>query len=274
MRTVVHLSDLHFGRTDPVLIEPLLACVARIKPDVIAVSGDLTQRARAQQFREARNFLDALATAPQIVVPGNHDVPLYNITARFFAPLKKFCRHITSDLEPFYADDEIAVLGINTARSLTIKDGRISREQIARISARFCDLDTGITKVVVTHHPFDLPQHRDDRLVGRAQLAMNALADCGIDLLLAGHLHISHTTQTAVRYKIMGHSALAIQAGTATSTRSRGESNSFNAIHVDALKIILERYIWQAERCVFEISARDMFMHTAQGWARAADVSI
>jgi 3',5'-cyclic AMP phosphodiesterase CpdA len=86
MRTVVHLSDLHFGRTDQALIDPLLARVHSEKPDCVVVSGDLTQRARVQEFRAARAFLDRLPR-PQVVVPGNHDVPLYRVLERMSRPL-------------------------------------------------------------------------------------------------------------------------------------------------------------------------------------------
>jgi 3',5'-cyclic AMP phosphodiesterase CpdA len=130
MRTLVHLSDIHFGRVDQAIIEPLINLITELKPDVVAVSGDLTQRARSQQFKEARAFLDRLPK-PQIVVPGNHDVPLYNIFARFITPLDKYRQFITEDLSPFYADEEVAVLGVNTARSLTIKGGRVNEEQVA-----------------------------------------------------------------------------------------------------------------------------------------------
>ena len=117
MRTLVHLSDLHFGRVDAALLAPLRALVERLEPDVVVVSGDLTQRARSGQFQQARVFLDSLP-GPQIVVPGNHDVPLYNVFSRFLTPLVKYRRHVTDDLSPEYVDEEIAVLGINTARSL------------------------------------------------------------------------------------------------------------------------------------------------------------
>src|ERR1700704_802293 len=135
MRTLVHLSDLHFGRVDEQLIGPLIAAVTEANPDLVAVSGDLTQRARSHQFREARAFLDSLPK-PQIVVPGNHDVPLHNVLTRFLQPLHKYRRYITDDLQPFYHDKEIAVLGVSTARSLTIKGGRISAEQVAWMQER------------------------------------------------------------------------------------------------------------------------------------------
>src|SRR5712671_7289873 len=103
MRVIVHLSDIHFGRIDASLIAPLRETVKEIKPDLVAVSGDLTQRARSHQFREARAFLDSLPQ-PQIVVPGNHDVPLHNVLSRFARPLRKYRRYITSDLRPFHSD--------------------------------------------------------------------------------------------------------------------------------------------------------------------------
>lgn len=273
MRTLVHLSDIHFGRVDYSTVEPLIRVVNEIKPDIVIVSGDLTQRARSAQFKEARAFLDSLPK-PQIVVPGNHDVPLYNVFARFFSPLDKYRRYITHDLAPFYHDDEIAVLGINTARSLTIKDGRINERQIRHISERICSFGDQLTKIIVTHHPFDLPEghEREQDLLGRAQAAMETLAACGADVLLAGHLHLSYTSHTSTRYKIKGHSALVIQAGTAISTRGRGETNSFNVIRAEYPRIAVERYTWQPETSVFTATAPEHFHNLADGWTRVATI--
>jgi 3',5'-cyclic AMP phosphodiesterase CpdA len=268
MRTIAHLSDLHFGRVDPNLIEPLVAAVNEARPDLVAVSGDLTQRARSHQFREARAFLDRLPQ-PQIVVPGNHDVPLHNVFSRFLQPLEKYRRLVTDDLQPFFADDEIAVVGVNTARSLTIKGGRINELQIAHVKEKLCAYRDEIVKVVVTHHPFDLPEGYGNRdLVGRASLAMPALAECGADLFLAGHLHITHTGHTAKRYKIRGHSALVVQAGTASSTRGRGEANSFNLVRLYHPEISVERIVWQPDREMFAASSVEEFRHTPDGWVR------
>jgi len=266
MRTIVHLSDIHFGRARAEVVSPLIEAVKNISPDLVAVSGDLTQRARSQQFIEARAFLDDLPK-PQIVVPGNHDVPLHNVFTRFAQPLAKYRRYITADLRPFYEDEELAVLGVNTARSLTIKGGRINEKQIEWMRERLCAVDPAAVKVVVTHHPFDLPEGHDERqLVGRARLAMETLANCGADLFLAGHLHVSHTTHTATRYKIKGHSALVVQAGTAASDRGRGEENSFNVVRIDRPHIEVQRFEWKSEHEHFELTTTEQFRHTPDGW--------
>lgn len=268
MRTIVHLSDIHFGRIHLPTVEPLIEAVNRIRPNLVAVSGDLTQRARSHQFREARAFLDRLPK-PQIVVPGNHDVPLYNLFSRFINPLRKYQRYITHDLAPFYHDDAIAVLGINTARSFTIKGGRINESQVAWMKEKLCAFDEQIVKVVVTHHPFDLPEGHDERdLVGRARMAMERLASCGADLFLSGHLHISHTNHSASRYQIAGYSALVVQAGTATSSRGRGEANSFNVIHIKRPNIEVERFEWRPDEAGFLLADTERFEHAADGWNR------
>lgn len=267
MRTLVHLSDLHFGRVDDALLAPLRALIERVAPDVVVVSGDLTQRAKSEQFEAARAYLDTLP-GPQIIVPGNHDISLYNVFRRFVQPLKRYKRYITGDLDPIHVDDEIAVLGINTARSLTFKDGRINAEQVAKIREEFGGLDAAITRVVVTHHPFDLPRHADeDDLVNRAPMAMAAFAECGVDLLLAGHLHVSHADSTAERYPFSEYAALVVQAGTATSTRGRGEVNSFNVIRVEHARVEVDRYGWDVEAAQFLLIKTEAFTRNGGVWA-------
>jgi 3',5'-cyclic AMP phosphodiesterase CpdA len=271
MRTLVHLSDLHFGRVDETLLAPLRELVERIAPDVVVVSGDLTQRARSEEFEAARDYLDSLP-GPQIIVPGNHDISLYNVLRRFLQPLHRYQRYITSDLDPIHVDEEIAVLGVNTARSLTFKDGRVNQQQLDKIRQELAGLDPGITRIVVTHHPFDLPKSADeDDLVARAPMAMAAFAECGVDLLLAGHLHTSHAGSTAARYQTSEYAALVVQAGTATSTRGRGEVNSFNVIRIDTARVEVDRYGWDLVSQSFSLMTTESFMRSGGVWAAHSD---
>src|SRR5436190_5239204 len=268
MRIVIHLSDLHFGRADPVIVHPLLDFIRATKPDLVAVSGDLTQRARSEEFLQARKFLDAIA-CPKIVVPGNHDVPLHNVFARLFRKLDRFRCYISDDLEPFYADDEIAVAGVNTARALTGKNGRISRQQLEKLRTRFANMPSHV-KIVVTHHPFDLPPGVvGDRVVLRAQSAMTTLAQIPVDVLLAGHFHVAGTSRTTTRYKIDNFSALIVASGTAISTRGRGQPNSLNVIDIEALNISITQHRWDPNRAGFEPYSTERFVRMANGWTPA-----
>jgi 3',5'-cyclic AMP phosphodiesterase CpdA len=264
----MHLSDLHFGRADPAIVQPLLGFILATKPDLVAISGDLTQRARTEEFLQARNFLDAIPFR-KIVVPGNHDVPLYNIFARLFRKLDRFQRFISDDLEPFYLDNEIAVSGINTARALTGKNGRINSEQLDKLRARFAAVPKHI-KIVVTHHPFDLPPGVvGDRVVLRAQAAMKTLAQIPVDMLLAGHFHVAGTTRTTTRYKIDNFSALIVASGTAISVRERGQPNSLNVIEIDAPKITITQHHWRPGRHKFQPFSVEQFVRGTTGWMPA-----
>jgi 3',5'-cyclic AMP phosphodiesterase CpdA len=269
MRKVVHLSDLHFGCADAAIVAALVQQVTRLQPDVVAVSGDLTQRARRPQFLEARAFLDALPT-PQVVVPGNHDVPLYNVAARFLDPLGRFRRYVTADLQPYYGDGEIASVGINTTRSLTFKGGAIRQADVHGVCEKLRRPTGRVVKIVVGHHPFDaLERVTRERFRPATEQAVEALMRCGADIFLTGHLHIGYTGHTAARYRIAGRSAIVVEAGTATSTRMRGEPNGFNLLHLDPDVVVVERYQWAETRAEFEVTDTQHFERIADGWSPA-----
>jgi 3',5'-cyclic AMP phosphodiesterase CpdA len=268
MRLLAHLSDLHFGRVDEAVLRGLRQELARISPHLIVVSGDLTQRARIPEFQQARAFLDSLP-GPRVVVPGNHDLsPLYSFR-RWRTPLARYMRYVTPDLQPFYADEELAVIGINTARASTMKGGRINRLQVIRACERLAGAPPAATRVIVTHHPFDLPLNGAGAIVGRARMAMAGFARCSVDLFLSGHLHLSHTGPTAMRYPISGYSALVVEAGTAVSSRVRGEFNSWNLLRLQPGRADIERFTW--EGCRFAVTQRDSYRRGPDGWALQAD---
>lgn len=265
MRTIVHLSDLHTGRLDPAVEAPLVAAIRSASPDLVVLSGDLTQRATTVQFREARAIVEALGPSV-LIIPGNHDVPLWNVAARFLTPLARYKRHITTDLSPAFVDEEMIVVGVNTARSFAWGEGRIRESQVELALTRLAAAPPDATRIVVTHHPFDLPPGvRERRLLGRARMAMARFAAAGADLFLSGHLHLSHVSHSAERYRIAGHSALIVQAGT-VSVRGRGEEPSFNVLRLDRPRLMIGRFVWDpAVRHFVEVAA-GAYRRTPEGW--------
>jgi 3',5'-cyclic AMP phosphodiesterase CpdA len=236
MARLIHLSDLHFGAHDPPLVEAVEQRAHDIKPDLVVISGDFTQRARTEQFQEACEFLERLRDAGHevLAVPGNHDVPLYDVLRRFLSPLTRYTRFVDDTLCPLHEIPGATVLGINTARSLTFSDGRISHEQMDFIRDTFERADPKSMRILVTHHPlFALPVGENvARAVGRSELALDAIGDAGVDMLLAGHNHQAsiHSARDLVT---RAGGALVIQAGTATSVRLREQPQSFNRIDID-----------------------------------------
>lgn len=250
MTRLAHISDLHFGRTDPTVVAALLTDIAAEAPNLVVVSGDLTQRARHGQFRDARRFLDALPV-PYMVVPGNHDLPVYNLLARFTDPLRRYRHYIARDLDPFRQVGDVAVLGLNTTRSLIddFSEGRINRRQMARIDQVFAGLEPTVFRVVFTHHPFLPPPDRPgERLVGRAAHTLRHLETAGVDLLLAGHLHRAYAGDIMTHHAKAARSILVAQASTATSTRLRNEPNAYNLIEIAPPRLTLRLRSWEGAR--------------------------
>jgi 3',5'-cyclic AMP phosphodiesterase CpdA len=272
MRTIVHTSDLHFPRVDAQVMAALSASINALAPDLVVVSGDLTQRARRSQFAKAAAFLASLQP-PILVVPGNHDVPMFNIPARLLTPFAEYRRSIADDLEPVFEDPELLVVGLNSVRTVLFSDeGRLNVGQAERGAERLRQVPADVMKIVVTHHPFDVPQGaREDKMIGRSRMAMERLAAAGADMFLAGHLHVSHVGGTATRYKIAGHSALLIQAGT-MSTRERGEPNSFNVIRItERHRVTIDRMAWDPRTSTFIRGWQGTFQQTLSEWAASGD---
>ena len=274
MARLIHLSDLHFGAHDDRLVEAVAARVDEEKPDLVIVSGDFTQRARTAQFEQACAFLERLRGSGHEVlgVPGNHDVPLYDVLRRFLSPLTRYRRYIDDTLCPYHELPGAAVLGINTARSFTFKDGRINEDQVAYIRDAFSRTRPDTARILVTHHPlFALPVGDGPELgkaIGRQELALDAVAKAGVDLLLAGHNHRASSHHARDLVTDAGP-ALVVQAGTATSTRLRDEEQSFNLIEVGDGEVTVAVQAWDgigyASREAERFVRRGVHWETATG---------
>jgi 3',5'-cyclic AMP phosphodiesterase CpdA len=251
MARIAHLSDIHFGANDAGIVRASEAWLNANQPDLVIISGDFTQRARVAQFRAASAYLSRLRAAGHklLLVPGNHDIPLYDVFTRFLSPLHRYKRYISTTLCPWFENDEVAVLGLNTARSLTFRDGRINHNQIALMHDRFRDVSSDKTRILVTHHPlFAMPIGRGGELseaVGRHDDAVKAVCEAGVHIALAGHFHRTYAEAARKMVEKAGAS-LVSQAGTATSTRLRNdEPQSFNWIHTNGnADVELQVIVW------------------------------
>lgn len=265
MSTLLHLSDTHFGTEVPPVVEALVALARDAGPDLVVLSGDITQRARSRQFAAARAFVDRLAAPRTLVLAGNHDIPLFNLPARAFAPYAGFQRHLGADLEPSFESDELLVLGVKTTRRWRHTDGEVSPGQIDRVATRLRAARPAQLRVVVTHQPLHVarPKDRKDLLRGHAA-ALEAWSAAGADLVLCGHIHLPQMHDLGDR---LPRTLWSIIAGTATSSRVRpGAPNSVNLIRYappgDATQTpscAAERWDYDARaRCFARVQAVDI----------------
>jgi len=272
MRTIVHISDVHFDRIEPPVVAAIPDEVRKQEPHLVVCSGDFTQRARAKQYQHAADFMKRLPQ-PQLVVPGNHDIPLFDLFSRFFRPLVNYRKYISAELRPVYQDEELMVMGINTARRFTPvldgfwKDGRISEEQLLDIELRAQNLPASVFKIVVTHHPFiPPPKERIHGIVHGAPRALAEMEKHGIDMLLAGHLHMGYSGDVRTHHEAVKRSILSVQAGTATSTRRRNEPNAYNIIKINPDHVTIQVRKWDARAGAFENGDRTHFSKIEGIW--------
>lgn len=270
MTSIVHVSDLHFGEAfGETSAETLLGAIEPLKPDLVAVSGDLTRVGRSGEFAAAAAWIARLS-APTLVVPGNHDIPARRVLERMFRPTGRFRRAIGAERRPAHTSPGLCVLGLNSARpvdrSLNWSHGRLSGRQGAAITRHFAQCEDDALRVLVVHHPFfvpeDMPRFRPIR--NRAQ-ALRALVRARVDLVLAGHLHRSFWRLVSATDEPDGWRVLVVQASTALGVRTRGERNAFNQIELEGDRLRLT--CWEREPGGFAARPATEFARTERGWA-------
>jgi 3',5'-cyclic AMP phosphodiesterase CpdA len=263
MSILLHISDTHFGTEQPPVVQALERLARERHPDLLVFSGDVTQRARPAEFAAARRFCDQLGIAQMLTLPGNHDVPLFNVLARAVKPYGGYLHAFGPRLEPTLETDDFLVIGVNTTRATRHKNGEVSAEQVQRVGRQLEGARGRQLRIVVTHQPADVirAQDEEDRLRG-AEAALQAWSRAGADLVLGGHIHLPYVMDLRSRPEPTPRPMWCVQAGTAVSSRLRhGTCNSVNLIHWRT-PLPGQARTCQVERCDY---------NAAEGWFATAE---
>lgn len=275
MREILHISDIHFGpKHQPSRSSAVLALIEERAPDLVVISGDLTQRAKPRQFREAREFVDRIGP-PTLAVPGNHDVPMYRFWERLFAQYGAYRKHFSPELEPLFEDEELFVLGINSAFNFTHKHGRVTRRRLLEVESALMAAPAEKTRIVVIHH--ELVPARDygtRRALRNARRALAVFERAGVAFVLSGHLHQAFIARPGDYYPELDGAPLQVFTGTTTSSRGRGRErgrNTLNWVTVGDGRFLVETLTWDDGHRGFVEERRSQFPlaggRATIGWA-------
>lgn len=250
MIRILHGSDIHFGKPYlPEAGEAFLDAAHALEPDVVVISGDFTQRAKVHEYEQARAFLHRLPDVPLVVTPGNHDVPLYRIFERIFAPFQNYRRYIHNELDVVTRVPGATFVSLSTAAPhRAITNGRIGDDQLAFADRAFED-DEDARIVVLHHHLAPAPDYEGDRALPRGRRILERLEAMGVDMVLGGHLHRAYIGNSLDVYprEDRQRGVIIVQSGTTTSRRGRArerDRQSFNVIHVSASAIEVQHLMY------------------------------
>lgn len=271
--TLLQISDLHFG---PPYVKEVGEAVLRIAPelnaDAVIVSGDLTQRAKREQFEAAKAFLAQLPDVPRLVIPGNHDVPLYRFAERMMHPHRLYREIISSDLNPVLRVKGAVIAGVDsTAPHTAISNGRILQSQLDACEEVFRSAPQDAIRIVVAHHHFTpAPDYLRDSMMQKAKRAMQCFENLKVEMILGGHLHRAYVGNSLDFYpgKHRDRGIIIAQCGTTTSRRGRGrerEKNSLNFIEIRKSTITVKHYMYFSEIDGFGILSQHTFHRNPAG---------
>ena len=234
MTVLLQVSDPHFGTERGPVVEALVRLAGKLNPTALLLSGDITQRATKKQFSAARAFVERLNVSIILAIPGNHDVPLFNLAARTLTPYGRYTQAFGSNLEPEYEDNDVLVIALNTTRWYRHKDGEISVEQIERVALRCEGARSDKYRMVVLHHPVAVTTARDrENVIHGWEEAIRRWAAAGVDVVIGGHIHLPFVLALHERWPELQKPLWVVQAGTAISHRVRpNTANSINVLRV------------------------------------------
>lgn len=261
MTVLLQVSDPHFGAERAPAVEALVALCRELTPDLLVLSGDITQRARAAQFEAAAAFVRRLQVPNVLAIPGNHDLPLFNVLGRGLDPYAGYKRAFGAELEPSFCTPDCLVLGVKTTRRYRHVDGEISDAQRERVAGALRRASAQQLRIVVLHQPVAVPRPSEQKNVvhGHAS-AVEAWAEAGADLILAGHIHLPFVLPLH-ESRALARPLWAVNAGTAVSSRLRWDAgNSVNVIRTAepavAGRCVVEHWTFGDARSKFERSAQ------------------
>ena len=275
---LLQISDVHFGPFYvPKVGEALLRAVRDLEFDVTIISGDFTQRAKREQFAEARAFLDQLPKRPTIVTPGNHDVPLYRVFERVFNPYGLYKQYISQELDMVLRTPEAVIVALNSTKPLqAIVNGRISRAQLEFASKALRETPEDVLKIIVAHHHFaPAPDYEGGQVMPKAKRAIDCFTDLKVDMVIGGHLHRAYIGNSLDVYpgEDRDHGIIIVQSGTTTSRRGRArerEKNSFNHIRVAEGVVRITHYMYFSDQDAFAPVSRHLFPRAGTHYLRDA----
>ncbi|CAA9889810.1 Metallophosphoesterase [Candidatus Methylobacter favarea] len=263
MSVILHLSDPHFGTEQPDVAAALIQLAHQQRPDLAVISGDITQRARPRQFAAAKAFIDALKTPANLVVAGNHDIPLFNVLSRIFWPYANYQWTFGKNLEPVFESDSLLAIAVKTTRRYRHIHGELSAEQIDRVSRLLVQAKPAQLRLVIAHHPLWVSRLKDEVNVVRGRdAAIDKWTKAGADLILGGHIHLPFIIP--LRHKLPEiNNSWVVQAGTAVSDRVRWNAgNSVNIIRFHAADRLrhcsVERWDYRHQQAIFSRVANEI----------------
>lgn len=267
MNTIVHISDTHFGTEVPEVVHAIKEAIAVIKPDILILSGDITQRARASQFQAAKHFMDSIDAKTKIVIPGNHDLPLFNLLARFWTPYANY-QNAFGLRETIWCEGKLGIIGYDTTSPFRHKDGKLDEKTLKRLASKARSMlpADGVLMACI-HQPLWTAWQEDisEALIDRTKTAA-LFSEYNIDIVLSGHVHVPLHTTTHDIYPDFKRHYILCGAGTAVSSRIRpGAPNSFNMIVVDH-SISITEHIFNSGSNFFAPEPAQRYIRKDSGW--------
>lgn len=266
MTRILHISDTHFGTEVQAVVEALVKQAATLKPDIVILSGDITQRARREEFAAAQAFFKRIGAPVHLAVPGNHDLPLYDVLTRSLNPYR-FYRKFFGPRQQVWQDGRMAIVCLDATHPLRHTRGKTNMEAARDLleSARRKIGPNGLLGVV-EHQPLDVKMPDDvPEILMNASLTAQLFAEFRVDIVFSGHVHMPLIRDTQALFTLPRHFMIS-GAGTAVSHRTRsGAPNSFNLVDIRDGGVMVALHAYQPEGD-FEIAHQAVFSRDDSGW--------